>query len=90
MKSICKAKREQMEDVQQFWTQQGSLSPQDQAEMKLEQLQAFICQLSHGPGGQAELKRRFERFGDCKRIPGEFTLQFYGRLRRWLDRDIDG
>lgn len=90
MKSVCKAKREQMEDVQQFWTQQESLSPQDQAETKLVQLQVFIRQLGQGAGGQAELKRRFERFGDCKRMPGEFTLQFYGRLRRWLDRDIEG
>lgn len=90
MKLICKAKRESMEEVQQFWTQQGGLSPVDQAESKLVQLQAFICQLSQGPDGQAELQRRFERFGDCKRMPGEFTLQFYGRLRRWLDRDIEG
>jgi hypothetical protein len=30
------------------------------------------------------------QFGECKREPGEGTSHFYGRLRRWLDRDIKG
>ncbi len=89
MEPTCKAKLEQLEEVQQFWTRQLNLPPKDQAENKLVHLQAFIQQLGQETSGKAELKRRFERFGDCERMPGELTPQFYGRLRRWLDKEID-
>lgn len=78
-----------MAEVQQFWNQQRRLSSIDQTESKLVQLQAFIRQLGQGADGQAELQRRSERFGDCQRMPGEITLHFYGRLRRWLDRRLE-
>ena len=90
MNPTFKTKLEDVEDVQQFWTRQFNLSPKDQVESKLVHLQTFIRQLGQDSSGRAELKRRFERFGDCERMPGELTPQFYGRLRRWLDRDIDG
>lgn len=90
MNPICKSKLIHLEEVQQFWTQQRNLCPKDQIESKLVHLQVFIQQLGQTPSGKAELKRRFERFGYCNRMPGEFTPPFYGRLRHWLDRDIEG
>ena len=90
MNSVCKSKLEQLAEVQQFWTEQRNLCPKDQIESKLVHLQVFIQQLGQATSGAAELKRRFERFGDCQRMPGEITPHFYGRLRRWLDRDIEG
>ncbi len=90
MKSICKSKLEHLQDVQQFYARQLDLSPKAQAESKLVYLQAFIHQLGLQPSGKADLERRFERFGNCERMPDEFTPHFYGRLRRWLDRDIEG
>jgi hypothetical protein len=90
MNSICKSKLVPLEEVQQFWAEQRKLSPKEQVESKLAHLEVFIQQLGQEKSGKAELKRRFERFGECKRMPDEITTQFYGRLRRWLDRDIDG
>jgi hypothetical protein len=89
MNSVCKSKLVYLEEVQQFWTEQRNLCPKDQVESKLVHLQTFIQQLEQTPSGKVELKCRFKRFGDCKRMPGEITPQFYGRLRRWLDREID-
>jgi hypothetical protein len=90
MNSICKSKLEHLVEVQEFWTQQRNLCPKDQIESKLAHLQVFIQQLGQATSGKAELQCRFERFGDCQRLPDEITSKFYGRLRRWLDRDIDG
>ena len=90
MNSVCKSKLVYLEKVQQFWTQQRNLCPQDQIESKLVYLQEFIQQLGQTTSGKVELKRRFKSFGDCKRMPNEITPQFYGRLRHWLDRAIDG
>jgi hypothetical protein len=90
MNPNCKSNLEHLEEVRQFWTQQRNLCPEEQIESKLVHLQVFIQQLGQQPSGKADLKRRFERFGDCKRMPDEATPQFYGRLRRWLDRDIEG
>ena len=90
MNPTCKSNLEHLEEVQQYWTQQRNLSPKDQIESKLAHLQMFIQQLGQETSGKAELKRRVELFGDCKRMPGEITPQFFARLRRWLDRDIEG
>jgi hypothetical protein len=87
---VCKSKLVPLEEVQQFWAEQRKLCPKDQVESKLAHLQMFIQQLGQETSGKAELKRRYERFGECQRMPGEITVQFYGRLRRWMDRDIEG
>ena len=47
-----------------------------------------VSQLDQTPSGAAELQRRRKLFGECKRIEGETSGQFYARLRHWLDRDI--
>jgi hypothetical protein len=46
----------------------------------------FIGHLKRTPHGCAEIERRIKRFGDCKRIEGETSGHFYGKLRHWLDR----
>ena len=56
---------------------------------KLEQLQEFIGQLEQTPHGREELRDRRARFGDCRRDAGETASQFYGKLRAWLDRDVE-
>ncbi len=89
MNPTCKSNLEHLEEVQHFWTQQRNLCPKDQIESKLEHLQMFIQQLGQEPSGKADLKRRFERLGACQRLPSEITPHFYGRLRRWLDTDIE-
>ena len=57
-------------------------------EEKLAELQASLEQLKQTPAGMAELKRRAKAFGECTRIEGETSTQFYAKLRRWLDREI--
>ena len=57
-------------------------------EEKLAQLQASIEHLRQTPEGTAELKRRVKAFGECRRIEGETSGQFYDKLRHWLHRDI--
>ncbi|HEY5315296.1 MAG TPA: hypothetical protein VIK18_22380 [Pirellulales bacterium] len=88
MNPTCKSKQENLDEVQQFWDRQRNLSPEEQIESKLAHLQGFILQLEKSTSGQAELRSRLSRFGECKREAGESTSHFYGRLRRWLDRDV--
>ena len=56
-------------------------------EERLAELQASIEQLKQTPAGPAELQRRVKAFGECQRIEGETSAQFYDKLRRWMDRD---
>jgi hypothetical protein len=57
-------------------------------EENLAQLQASIEKLKQTPEGIAELQRRIKAFGECKRIEGETSGQFYDKLHRWLHREI--
>ena len=72
-----------------YWLQLTNLLPERLVDERLTQLQTFIKQLANTQTGLADLRRREERFGICQRIEGETATQFYGRLRRWLDQDID-
>ena len=83
-----KATREGNEITLQYTTQQDTLLEEQRAEDNLTQLLAFISQLDQTPPGAAELQRRRKLFGECKRIEGETSGQFYARLRHWLDRDL--
>ena len=88
MDSSRKANREANEITLQYKSRQETLLEEELAEDKLTQLLAFISQLDQTPLGAAELQRRRKLFGECKRIEGETSGQFYARLRHWLDRDI--
>jgi hypothetical protein len=64
------------------------MSVEELIEEKLMQLMKLIGNLEQTPLGADELRRRIQAFGDCKRIEGETTDSFYGRLRHWLDRNF--
>ena len=83
-----KANREDNEITLQYKTRQETLLEEELSEDKLTQLLAFISQPDQTPAGAAELQRRRELFGECKRIEGETSGQFYARLHHWLDREI--
>ena len=83
-----KANREDNEITLQYKSRQETLLDEESSEGKLEQLLSFISQLDQTPAGAAELQRRTTLFGECKRIEGETSGQFYARLRHWLDRDM--
>ena len=83
-----KTKREDLETSVNYRLQLTKLLPEGLVDERLSQLQTFIRQLGNTPTGLADLQRRTERFGDCQQIESETANQFYGRLRRWLDRDI--
>jgi hypothetical protein len=83
-----KSKREDLEVTLLYKSRQENMLVADLIDEKLTQLQMFIGQLTHTPHGRAELETRIKRFGECKRIEGESSAQFYGRLRHWLDRDF--
>jgi hypothetical protein len=83
-----KANREANEKTLQYRSRKEILLEEELSEDKLTQLLAFINQLEQTPSGAAELQRRRKLFGECKRIEGESSGQFYARLRQWLDRDI--
>ena len=83
-----KANREANEITLQYKSQQEILLEEELAEDNLTQLLVFIGQLAQTPPGATELQRRRKLFGERKRIEGETSGQFYGRLRHWLDRDI--
>jgi hypothetical protein len=84
-----KTKQENLEETQLYRSRQASLLVDDMIEEKLTQLQVFISQLNHTPHGRAELERRTDRYGDCKRIEGETSGQFYAKLRNWLDKTCE-
>ena len=83
-----KATREGNEVTLQHMSPKEALLIEELVEEKLAQLQASIEQLKQTPEGTAELQRRIKAFGECQRIEGETSGQFYDKLRRWLDRDI--
>ena len=88
MDSSRKASREDNEQTLQYKSRHETLFDEELTEDKLTQLLAFIGQLDQTPPGADELQRRRKLFGECKRIEGETSGQFYARLRHWLDRDI--
>jgi hypothetical protein len=83
-----KANREDNEITLQYKSRQETLLDEDLSEEKLTQLLVFISQFDQTPPGAAELQHRRKLFGECKRIEGETSGQFYARLRYWLDRAI--
>ena len=88
MDSSRKANREDNEKTLQYKSRQEAQLDEELAEDKLTQLLLSISQLDQTPAGAAELQRRTKLVGECKRIEGETSSQFYARLRHWLDRDI--
>jgi hypothetical protein len=83
-----KANREGNEVTLQHKSRKEALLIEELVEEKLAQLQASMEQLKQTPAGVAELQRRVKAFGECKRIEGETSGQFYAKLHRWLDREI--
>ncbi len=88
MDSSRKATREDNEITLQYKSRQETMLDEDLAEDNLTELLLLISRLDGTPPGAAEIQRRTTLFGECKRIEGETTAQFYGRLHRWLGRDL--
>lgn len=82
-------KQDDLAAMRLFAQQQSRLDPNALVREKLEKLQEFIDQLEKTPHGRDELRDRRAQFGDCKQDPGESASQFYGKLRHWLDRNVD-
>ena len=82
-----KANREDDEITLQYKSWEEAKLLEQFSDEKLTQLLEFIAQLEQTPVGAADLQRRITLFGECKRIEGETSSQFYGRQRHWLDRD---
>ena len=88
MDNSRKASREDNEKTLQYKSRQEALLDEELAEDKLKQLLESISQIDQTPLGAAELRHRTKLFGECKRIDGETSGQFYARLRHWLDREM--
>ena len=83
-----KANREDDEITLQYKSWEDANLLERFSDEKLTQLLEFIAHLEQTPVGAADLQRRITLFGECKRIEGETSSQFYGRLRHWLDREV--
>jgi hypothetical protein len=83
-----KANREDNERTLQYKSRQETLLDEEFTEDKLTLLLESFCQLDQTPPGAADIQRRKKLFGECNRIEGETSGQFYARLRHWLDREI--
>ena len=88
MDASRKANREDHEITLQYQSRQEALLLEELNDEKLTQLLAVIRELEQTPAGNAELQRRIKLLGECNRIEGETSGQFYARLRHWLDRDM--
>ena len=83
-----KANREGNEKTLQYKSREETRLDEEFTEDKLTELLACISQLDQTPPGADELQRRTRLFGECKRIEGETSGQFYPRLRNWIDRKM--
>lgn len=91
MKNLTRqSKSDHWDAIAQSQLRFEQLSPDEQIREKLAQLLEFIRQLATTTHGQAELQHRERRFGACVQAAEEGPHAFYGRLRRWLDRDLQG
>ncbi len=88
MDSTRKATRDGNETTLQYQSPQEALLVEERNQEQLVQLEDSISRLKQTPDGSAELQRRIKLFGECKRIDGETSGQFYVRLRHWLDRIV--
>jgi hypothetical protein len=87
MHPSLKSIREANELTLQYRNRQSTMLVDELIDDKLMQLLAFINRLKETTSGTAELRGRIKIFGECKRLDGENSGLFYGRLRYWLDRD---
>jgi len=83
-----KANREANETTLQYKTRHDALLVEELNDDKLRRLLEFVSRLEKTPPGAAELQRRNKLFGECKRIEGETSGEFFARLRHWLDKSI--
>ena len=88
MDTSRKANREDNEKTLQYKSPNEALLDEELYEAKLAELLGVIGRLEQTPVEAAELQRRIKLFGECQRIEGETSGQFYARLRHWLDRKI--
>jgi hypothetical protein len=88
MDTSRKANREDNEITLQYQSRREALLVEELAAEMLTQLYASIEQLKQTPSGAQELQRRMKLFGECNRIEGETSGQFYARLRQWLERSM--
>ena len=77
-----------LEEARRFARRQSNLSADELLSAKLDDLRIFIRQLGETETGSADLHRRTQLFGDCVPASGDNDRQYYGKLRRWLDRDF--
>jgi hypothetical protein len=84
-----KTKQENLAQTRLYRSRQAELLADDVIEEKLTQLLVFIGQLNHTPHGRAEIERRVSRYGECNRLEGETSGQFYAKLRNWLDKTCE-
>ena len=89
MTTTRETKQDGLDAMLHYQIQLRGLRPEGLIEEKLTQLQSFLFQMARTPTGREELERRVRRFGHCRQLAGETAGQFYGKLRQWLDRDID-
>ncbi len=88
MNPTRKTKLDDLAAVQGLRQRRQYLTPNVQVRERLFELQEFIRQLSQTVQGQADLRQRSVRYGACEILPDESELNFYGRLRRWMDHDL--
>ena len=88
MEASRKATHGDNEITLQYRSPQVALLEEELNEDQLTQLLELIGGLEQTPPGAAELQRRVKLFGECKRIEGETSGQFYGKLHYWLDREM--
>ena len=88
MEITRKAIREAQEANLRTRSRQETLLDWELIDEKLTHLLDFIGKLKQTPIGTVEIQSRVKRFGRCDRSKGETSVEFYPKLRHWLDRDM--
>ena len=89
MNPTRKTKVDDLETALQARIRQQNLLPNQRFREKLTDLRTFIHQLTRTDEGKAELQRRIDQYGNCTPLPEESDRHYYGKLRCWLDHDLD-
>ena len=88
MDASRKANRADNEITLQYQSRRDTLLVEELAAERLAELQMAIEQSRQSTDGASEIQRRIKLLGECNRIEGETSAQFYARLRQWWDRDL--
>lgn len=83
-----KAGREGDEITFRYRSRNEDLLDEELIEGRMTQLVAVIAEMQHAAVGSVRLERRSRWCGACERVADDSTVEFYAKLRPWIESDL--